>query len=31
MEHVEGQDNLSWGEYIRMSATHHALYEPMMP
>ena len=31
MEHIEGQDNLSWGEYIRMSATHHALYEPMMP
>jgi hypothetical protein len=31
MDHVEGQDNLSWGEYVRLSATHHALYEPMMP
>ncbi len=31
LEHQEGVDNLSWGEYVRLSATHHPLYEPMMP
>ncbi len=31
LEHQEGQDNLSWGEYIRLSATHHPLFEPMLP
>jgi hypothetical protein len=31
LEHQEGVDNLSWGEYVRLAATHHPLYEPMMP
>jgi len=31
LEHQEGVDNLSWGEYVRLSATHHPLYEPMLP
>jgi hypothetical protein len=31
LEHQEGVDNLSWGEYVRLSATHHPLFEPMLP
>ena len=31
LEHQEGVDNLSWGEYVRLSATHHPLYEPALP
>jgi hypothetical protein len=31
LEHQEGADNLSWGEYVRLSATHHPLFEPMLP
>jgi len=31
LEHQEGTDNLSWGEYVRLSATHHPLFEPMLP
>jgi len=31
LEHQEGVDNLSWGEYVTLSATHHPLYEPMLP
>jgi len=31
LEHQDGVDNLSWGEYVRLSATHHPLYEPMLP
>jgi hypothetical protein len=31
LDHQDGQDNLSWGEYVRLSATHHPLYEPMLP
>ncbi len=31
LEHKEGEDNLSWGEYVRLSASHHPLYEMMEP
>jgi hypothetical protein len=31
LEHQEGVDNLSWGEYVRLSATHHPLFEPALP
>ena len=31
LEHQDGVDNLSWGEYVRLSATHHPLFEPALP